>query len=167
MKCPKIYFLLLIIGVIAFLVLGCENAETNIKDTNLSKVAFNNMKLGEDINNYDLSSYKESDKYSYPKDAQYKFENLVIRINKDNKIDYLFSTIENNEITIDGKPFIKTNIDELKKELGENFVTSKYDSEQRLDQCKYYNSESKTSLTIIYSSWDGEIVFFILERQAR
>ncbi|XRG76997.1 hypothetical protein V5E38_14175 [Rossellomorea sp. GAMAL-10_SWC] len=74
--------LLIFISLSSILILlGC-NSEKNLKSTSLDLISINN--IYDNINDVDLSGYVKSNRFS-EENAKYRFENLVIDINKKSK----------------------------------------------------------------------------------
>ncbi|PGZ94351.1 hypothetical protein COE51_22760 [Bacillus pseudomycoides] len=135
---------------------GCQN-ETNLKNTSLDSVSINNIRIYDDINDLDLSSYIKSDRFSY-KNTKYQYENMVLDVNKEQLITYLFGFFSENEVIINGQSGLK-DINSVTKLLGNNFKESWEDREQRLKYHSYYDKNNKIILKIVYSDVSKELVW--------
>lgn len=149
----KIYTLLI---VIIFFLLGCQS-ETKLESTSLDSVSINHIRMYDDINELDLSSYVKSDRFSH-KNTKYQYENIVLDVNEEQLITYLFGFFNENEIIINGKSGLK-DINSVTKLLGNNFKESWEDREQRLKYHSYYDKHNEIILKIIYSDVTKELVW--------
>lgn len=115
-------------------------------------IALDDIYIGDFIDDIDLSGYTKSDRYSG--NYRYKFNNLVIDTNEDNKITYLFAPIgEGVELSIGVENDITT-IEEIQYLLDNDYEITTYDYEQMLKACTYYDDVNNIKVSFIYTEFD-------------
>lgn len=146
-----------VIGIMLFT--GCNK---ELETTDLSNIYLDNMTIGMKINKDNLINYTDSDKYSY--NYKYKFEEIVIDINDNDEINYLFARFDEDyvEIKVNDKSLKK--IEDVKKILGNNYQNRNYDREQQLKEYVYHDNDKKIKAEFIYSSNDNSLCWIILSK---
>ena len=148
---------LIIISVI--ILTGCNK---KIESTDLTNIYLDDMTIDMKIDSKKLSNYTITDRYSG--NYKYKFEEIIIDTNKDNKINYLFAKLDNNTVDIKiNNNKIKT-IDEVSNILGNNYQDKTYDREQQLKEYIYIDKENKIKAEFVYLTWDKHVVWIILSK---
>ena len=148
---------LIIISVI--ILTGCNK---KIESTDLTNIYLDDMTIDMKIDLKKLSNYTTTDRYSG--NYKYKFEEIIIDTNKDNKINYLFAKLDNNTVDIKiNNNKIKT-IDEVSNILGNNYQDKTYDREQQLKEYIYIDKENKIKAEFVYLTWDKHVVWIILSK---
>lgn len=150
----KIYTLLILI---VFFLLGCQS-ETKLKSTSLDSIIINNIRIYDNINDLDLSNYVKSDRFSQ-RDTKYQYENMVLDVNTDQLVNYIFGFFDENKVIINGKSDLK-NINDITKLLGNEFKEEWEDKEQKLKYHSYYDKNKKIILKVVYSDVTKELVWF-------
>ena len=132
----KKVLLCLLVGLCSLGIIGCNN---KMESTDLSNIYLDDMTIGTKISSEDLSDYTNTDRYFG--NYKYKFEEIIVDTNNDNKINYLFARFDENYIDIKiNKNQVKTT-DDLKKILGNNYQDKNYDKEQQLKEYIYIDNE--------------------------
>ena len=157
-KIDHIHFIsVAIIMCVMVLLTGCDK---KLESTDLSNIYVDNMTINTKINSEDLLKYTNSDRYSG--NYKYKFEEIIIDVDNNNEINYLFSRFDENytDIKVNGKE-VKT-IDDVKNILGNNYQEKNYDKEQQLKECIYKDNDKNMMAEFVFSINDGKLVFIIL-----
>jgi hypothetical protein len=168
--------ILLCFGIlfIIFCIYTCDSGQNiivkqNLLSTNLSRIIISEIKIGNNIQDIDLSKYSSS---IYKTDAKniYNFEELNITTDDDGIIikiqcniygyinDYKKGTVLINNY--DQKKFgtIKDIIDIL----GGNYYNYWYDKEQALKANTYIDKDNGINFTIVYDYNSQKIVWYII-----
>jgi len=156
----KNYLLFSFVFVIGIILLtGCDK---KLETTDLSNIYLDNMTIGMKINKDDLTSYTDSDRYSY--DYKYKFEEIVIDTNDDDEINYLFARFDEDyiEIKVNDKSLKK--IEDVKNVLGNNYQNKNYDREQQLKEYVYKDNDKNIKAEFVYSTNDNSLYWIILSK---
>jgi len=156
----KNYLLFSFVFVIGIILLtGCDK---KLETTDLSNIYLDNMTIGMKINKDDLTSYTDSDRYSY--DYKYKFEEIVIDTNDDDEINYLFARFDEDyiEIKVNDKNLKK--IEDVKNVLGNNYQNKNYDREQQLKEYVYKDNDKNIKAEFVYSTNDNSLYWIVLSK---
>jgi len=156
----KNYLLFSFVFVIGIILLtGCDK---KLETTDLSNIYLDNMTIGMKINKDDLTSYTDSDRYSY--DYKYKFEEIVIDTNDDDEINYLFARFDEDyiEIKVNDKSLKK--IEDVKNVLGNNYQNKNYDREQQLKEYVYKDNDKNIKAEFVYSTNDNSLYWIVLSK---
>ncbi len=119
----------------------------------LEDISIDGIRIGDSIEQVDLSKYHKSDRYSG--DYKYKFDELVIDTDENGIIKYLFAYFnEDVEIAIGDERKLQ-DIDYVKYLLGDQCEVSTYDSELSLQECRYEDVASGQSASFMYYEFVG------------
>ena len=160
----KIIFLSVTLFFLIFMT-ACDSGQriridNNTPSTNLSDIYIESLKIGNDINNADMSIFthtqSQNDFFSFWfKEIAFKStDNGVITeifIREPDEIDYF----------INGKNDLKT-IEQITDELGQNYNEYQYDRQQSLRAITYTDRENKINFTLVYSDYDNNLIWLIL-----
>lgn len=150
--------IVLFAGIMGLLILtGCG---MDLESTDLSKIKLDKMTIGTSIDNKNFLKYSQSDRYSGSYD--YKFEEIVIDVNADNEIIYLFARFDEDYINIKINGKRVKSIEKLKKILGTECQDSSYNHEQELRECIYQDKENHIKAQFVYSNSDGHLIWVTL-----
>ncbi|MGV3152898.1 hypothetical protein [Sarcina ventriculi] len=156
--------IVLLFSCIIFIIVLCLYSWKAIKieTTNLTDISIDNIVLGDDFENVNLTKYTKVDGY----DDNYNYRFNEIAINVDNGIiDGLFSNFDNNVvISINGNTDL-TKVNDIKDILGGNFKDKWYDKEQGLKTYIYYDYNNNIKANFIYSNYDNNLVWIKLKKQ--
>ena len=153
---------ILILPLIILSVITLTGCNKKIESTDLTNIYLDDMTIDMKIDSKKLSNYTTTDRYSG--NYKYKFEEIIIDTNKDNKINYLFAKLDNNTVDIKiNNNKIKT-IDEVSNILGNNYQDKTYDREQQLKEYIYIDKENKIKAEFVYLTWDKHVVWIILSK---
>lgn len=149
----KIFNYIILCCTLVLLLTSCRDNGANISSTDLSVISIDGMSIYSDIDRFDLTKYTESDRYSG--DYAYKFDELVIDTDRKN-IVYLFTEFNDEcvRITINGKT--ARNTAEIRAILGESFLDSVYDAEQKLKALIYYDHKNHIKAAFVYSTSEAD-----------
>lgn len=136
-----------------------KNAELqDLKSTDLSNIKIDNITIGD--------KFRQDDFLNYTNTGRYKYEEIVMDVDNESNIKYLFSFFENYKektasITIENKSEFKT-ISDITVLLGDNYIEqNEYDSEDLL-KCIYYDKENNIKAEIVYDRIDKTLCYIRL-----
>ena len=135
------------------------NVSANIESTDLTDISINGLQINRELDPESLGSYTESDRYSG--DYKYKFEEIIIDTDKDDKITYIFGRFDESSISVNGKSDLSY-VSEATAVLGDNYSEQVYDREQHLSQHTYTDRENRISSEFIYSDFDGSLIWLVI-----
>ena len=133
-----------------------ENTTTkHIKSTDLSNIKIDNMKIGDKVN------WDNLEKYTYQ--SRYKYKELTIDLDKDDKIIYIFTYFRkindiNITININGKEDFDV-ISDITNLLGKNYTKEKENEQTTLSKNIYNDKKNKIILEIIYNKKDKKLKY--------
>ena len=152
-----------VILIMAFFILSvCMSAcsvGTDIESTDLTDIAIDGLQIGQQPDAESLEGYTESDRYSGH--YKYKFEDIIIDTDKDNKITYLFGRFDESSISVNGKSNLSY-VDEVTEVLGDSYSEQVYDWEQHLSQHIYFDQENGSKTEFVYSDFDGSLIWLVI-----
>lgn len=134
-----------------------------VKKTDLSKITIDNIKLGMNINEVDISKYKTIE--NIVDKCNYNFEELSIKTDSKGKISYIIANYKKISLDIQQENGEKvTKVNGIWSELGSNYKTEIYkpDDNNYWKISKYVDTENNIYLGIVYSRYNNEISKIIL-----
>lgn len=145
-------FVVLILGILVFIIssLCIQKIRMNtVKTTNLSDITVDGISIGDDISLLDFSNYTQTDDYDV--DYKYRFDELMLDVDNETKISYIFSRFDENKtnIMINNINKVKS-IDDITQILGSNYYEKYYDREQLLKTHIYYDRINNVTAEFIY-----------------
>lgn len=134
---------------------------TKPETTNLSNIFIDNIALGNDIKNVNLTKYTKTNKYD--EIYTYGFNEIAINVNND-IIDGLFCRfIENSTIISINENINLVKITNIEDILGNNYKDKWYDKEQGLRTHIYYDYDNNIKADFIYSNYDNNLIWIKLK----
>ena len=152
---------IILISVLLFALSACS-AGTGIESTDLTDIAIDELQINQKLDTEGLNGYTESDRYSG--DYKYKFEELIIDTDNDDRITYLFGRFDEIGISVSGKNDI-VYVSETAEVLGDSYLEQVYDREQHLSQHTYFDKENGIKAEFIYSDFDGSLVWLVIRAE--
>lgn len=131
--------------------------------TDLSNITVDNIQIGSDINDVDLSLYEESNRFSGGNYAYY-FDRLILDVDGENKINYIFGYNSEVSIMINDQSVMSATIDDIAELLGSNYLDKVQDREQYLRKHIYCDSATGATVEFIYNDYDKHLVWIALQR---
>lgn len=163
-----IIYLVTLVVIFLVTILGTKyyfyDSDYAVKKTDLSTITIDNIKLGMNISEVDLSKYKTIenviDKCNYN-----NFEELSIKTDSKGKISYIIANYKKTSLDINQENGEKiTKVNGIWSELGSNYKTEIYkpDDNNYWKISKYVDTENSIYLGVIYSRYNNEISKIIL-----
>lgn len=133
-------------------------SKRHIKSTDLSNIKIDNMKIGDKVNWNTLS------KYTYQ--SRYKYKELTIDLDRDDKIIYLFTYFRKTDdiyitININGKQDFDV-INDITTLLGKNYINEKENEKNTLSKNIYNDKKHRITLEVIYNKKDKKLKYIRL-----
>ncbi len=164
-----IYLLILsIFFVIA--VLGTKyyfyDSDYAVKQTVLSEVSIDNIKLGMNISDVDLSKYTETDEIV--EECNYNFEELSIKADSKGKIRYIIANYSKIDLFVgqeqDENSKRMKKVNEVWEILGSNQKTELYKEKENnyWKISRYVDSQNDIYLGLVFSRYNNELNKIIL-----
>lgn len=138
-----------------------EREVIHLTSTDLSGIIGDEMKIGSDIAEVDLSAYENSGRFSHGDYAHY-LDRLVLDVDDNSKVSYVFGYNSEVSISINGESV--STIDEVTRLLGGNYLDRAEDREQRLRKHVYYDSAADVMAEFVYAEYDGAFVWIVLRK---
>ena len=163
MRVIKIVTVCCLISIISILIYKNINGKPfgGLRSTDLSKINIDNIYLGENIHNVDLSKYIPNDTLS---DYDYNFNKLRLNVDSSGKINkILVNHSEGKLLSINGTTDLN-NISDIRDKVGRYYKDLTFDKEQKLNFYKYVDKDSKIIAKFVYSTDTNELVWSILEK---
>ncbi len=130
----------------------------DLKSTDLSDIKIDDISIGSKFNLDDFSNYTNT--------GRYKYEEIVIDVDHEDNIKYIFSCFENYKektasITVENKRDFKM-ISDITALLGNHYIDqNEYDSEDLLMRI-YYDKENNIIAEIVYNKIDKALCYIRL-----
>jgi hypothetical protein len=67
-------------------------------------------------------------------------------------------------VSFSGEDIALNSVDVFVKILGSNYRAAKYDSEQKLEQYRYFDRANNIRLSVVFSAYDNLITWITLDR---
>lgn len=127
--------------------------------TDLSNINIDGIQIGTNVEDIDLSSY-QSDRPLTRGNYTYYFNHLILDVDSENKVNYIFAVKEAVELSIKGNTNISS-IYDITKLLGSNYKNKVHDREQRLQKHIYFDNNSKIAMEFVYAEFDESLIFIV------
>lgn len=131
-----------------------------LETTDLSNIAIDQIQIGSDVNEIDLSIYP-ADRANTLGDYNYFFNQIRIGVDSENKVHSFSASNGIGILSINGCTTIST-IEDITELLGQNYLDKSQDREQQLRKYIYYDSKTDIVAEFIYSNYDGYIAWVTL-----
>lgn len=156
----KKYIFFVILFIVALILILLKN-NINIKATNLSNISVDSIKIGNSLNELDLSNYTLSNKFLNENNTIH-YDKLSITFNEDNTITKIsYNLFNNNQLIINGINNI-INIKDIINILGKEYTYKWYDKQQQLRQIIYIDKENYLKAKFIFDDISGKLVRIII-----
>lgn len=134
----------------------------HVEDTDLTHISIDHFKVNETLDDTQIEKYTESDRYSGK--YKYKFDEIVIDVNDQNQIDYLFARFDETSISISVNENDRlTTIDQVSHLLGNNYKREIADSEQKLSKYIYYDRANGIKAEFIYQDLNSNLLWIVVQ----
>lgn len=143
----KFLFIFIIIFVFIYYFIKHYLPICFLKSTDLSNLKINNISIGENVNDIDLSIFEKNYYFKEKKYTKY-FNDFRISYNKKGIILKL-KTLENENLNNFYNSEIY-NLNDVKDNFGNNYIKKTFDSDQSLDCIIYYDKINKLRAIFIY-----------------
>ncbi len=143
------------------------DSDYSVKNTDLTMVSIDDIKVGMNINSVDLSKYVPID--SEVEECNYNFEGLSIRTNTKGVIEYIIADFSDIDLYVGqedtGERMKKVN--EVWSILGGNYKNENYkpDENNYWKISKYIDNDDDIYFGIVYSRYNNEMSKVILSSQ--
>jgi hypothetical protein len=137
-----------------------------VKKTDLSNVSIDDIKLGMNINDIDISKYTTTDKVVDK--CNYNFEELSIKTDSKGNITYIVANYKKIELNVGQENSEKiSKVNTIWNTLGSNYKTEVYNPEENnyWKITRYVDSDNSIYLGIIFSRYNNEISKIILSNE--
>lgn len=157
-----VVFIALFVGTIWGTKYYFYDSDYAVKKTDLSAISIDKIKLGMDYSEVDVSKYKETN--ITEDNCNYNFEELSIKTNSKGVITEIIAPY--NKVTVSLGEDIEraSKINDVWKALGSNYDNEIYRPKENnyWKITRYFDTENKIYLGIIYSRYNNEIQKIIL-----
>lgn len=157
-----IVFIALFVGTIWGTKYYFYDSDFSVKKTDLSAISIDKIKLGMNYNQVDISKYKEAS--TIQDNCNYNFEEISIKTNSKGDITEIIAPYNKVTVSLGENIERASKINDVWEALGPNYDNEIYKPKENnyWKITRYFDTENKIYLGIIYSRYNNEIQKIIL-----
>ena len=140
------------------------DSDSAIKKTDLSAVSVDDIKLGQNINDVDLTKYTATE--NVVDNCNYNFEELSIKTDSKGEIEYINANYRKVKLYV-GQEENEIILNKIWEILGSNYDTKMYKEKENnyWKIAKYVDTENDIYLGLVYSRFNNEMINVILSNK--
>jgi len=157
-----VVFIALFVGTIWGTKYYFYDSDYAVKKTDLSEISIDKIKLGMNYSEIDVSKYKETN--TTVDNCNYNFEEISIKTNSKGEITEIIAPYNKVTVSLGNDAERASKINDVWKALGSNYDNEIYKPKENnyWKITRYFDTENKIYLGIIYSRYNNEIQKIIL-----
>lgn len=165
MRVIKIVTVCCIISIISILIYKNINGKPfgGFRSTDLSKIKIDNISLGENISNVDLSKYI-ADETLDTSTYNYNFDTLRLNVDSNGKINKIFINHSKHNLLNINDTSEFNSIYDIRDVLGRYYKDLIFDKQQGLNFYKYVDKDSKIIAKFVYNVDSNDLIYSIIEK---